>query len=298
MKELTTANGTIIPPVGLGTYPFQGRQMADIVKEAFKIGYRLIDTSDDYRGESGIGLGVSEAVKEGIVKREDVFLQTKVSQDNAYADEPLEGMYFNRFSPFMQRHTVDELVREKVATSLEEMKTDYIDSLLIHYPFPGYIEEIWETMMALKKEGKVRYIGVSNFHAHHIDLLKKKGETPSINQIYISPMNVQKDMVDYAERVALRLMTYSPLMDLRQGKIDLNVIAPIAAKYQKSGAQIILRWNIEIGSIPLPRSSKVERMKQNFDVLDFHLSREEVETISSLHRDDQYLVQSKLCPGI
>jgi diketogulonate reductase-like aldo/keto reductase len=159
---LTNKRGQEVPMIGLGTFPFQGRVMADVVKSAATIGYRLFDTSDDYWGEFGIGLAVSELSNIGLT-RDDLFIQTKISDNNAHADEPLKGIFFNPNSKFMKRHTVDEVVREKVDISLREMKIDYLDSLLIHYPYPVYNVDIWNTLIELKKEGKVRYIGVSYF---------------------------------------------------------------------------------------------------------------------------------------
>ena len=137
MIKLTNKLGQVIPAIGLGTFPFQGREMADIIKKAVNIGYRIFDTADDYRGEGGIGIAMSELQKEGIC-REELFIQTKISDNNAHDDEPLKGIYFNPNSQFMKRHSVEELVREKIATSLRELRTSYIDSLLIHYPFPEY----------------------------------------------------------------------------------------------------------------------------------------------------------------
>lgn len=196
--ELKTKNGTIIPPIGLGTYPLQGKELANIICEAYKIGYRLIDTSDDYRGETGVGMAIESLKAEGI-SRENLFLQTKISTDNAYADEPLRGVYFNKNNDFMLRHSVEDVVREKVEISLREMKTNYLDSLLIHYPFYGYYEEIWYVFCKLKKEGIVRYIGVSNFSNRHIEKLIADGyECPSINEIYVSPTGTKQARVDYA----------------------------------------------------------------------------------------------------
>ena len=123
--------------------------MADIIKKAVNIGYRIFDTADDYRGEGGIGIAMSELQKEGIC-REELFIQTKISDNNAHDDEPLKGIYFNPNSQFMKRHSVEELVREKIATSLRELRTSYIDSLLIHYPFPEYMVEIWKVMIKLQ----------------------------------------------------------------------------------------------------------------------------------------------------
>ena len=214
MIQLTNKLGETIPQIGLGTFPFEGRVMADMVKAAVKVGYRLFDTADDYRGEPGIGIAVKELAAEG-VDREHLFLQTKISDNNAHEDEPLKGIYFNPASRFMQRHSVDEIVREKVATSLRDMNTSFIDSLLIHYPFPDYIVDIWKTMIELKKQGVVRYIGVSNFHERHIDkLIEETGVTPDINEVYVSPIGIKQSLVDYCNNHQILVMPYSPLMDV------------------------------------------------------------------------------------
>jgi diketogulonate reductase-like aldo/keto reductase len=298
MKSLTTKNGQTIPMVGLGTYPLQGEDMAKMAIEAFKCGFRLIDTADDYRGETGLGLALSRLKSETGLKREDVFIQTKISQDNAHGDEPLEGVWFNKLSKYQNRHTVEEVVMDKMQISLRELKTDYIDSLLIHYPFPGYYEEIWKVMMKLKKEGIVRYIGVSNFHTKHIDILKALGECPSINQIYISPIGTKQEDVEYAEQNNIQLMTYSPLIDVVKGHLDDSILSPIAEKYGKTEPQIILRWNVDRGSMPLPRTKNQKRLKENFDIFDFKLTVDEINKISSMNKNHQYLIESKQCPGI
>src|SRR5574344_63983 len=298
MYKITNANGKEIPQIGLGTFPLQGRAMADMLVEAAKIGYRLIDTADDYRGETGIGIGCDELKDKVGLSRADMFLQTKISQDNAHQDEPLEGIWFGEYSAYQKRHTVDEIVRDKVEISLREMHTDYIDSILIHYPFPGYYEEIWNTMINLKKEGKVRYIGVSNFHINHVEVLKKSGFSPEINEIYMSPIGTKQEDVDYSAKEKIQLITYSPLMDISGSRINKDIIVPIAERYQKSIAQIILRWNVQRGCIPLPRTKNYNRLKENFNVFDFKITKEEMYIISSMNEYFQYLPESKSCPGI
>ncbi len=298
MKELLTAAGKQVPLVGLGTFPLQGRELAQIVTQAVEIGYRIFDTSDDYRGETGIGMACRTLLDSHFIKREEMFLQTKISRNGSYKDEPLFAVYFNKYSNFMKRHSVKEVVKEKVGISLRELKTDYLDSLLIHLPYTDYYEEIWEVMVELKKQGVVRYIGVSNFHIEHIEKLKKGGVTPDINQIYISPIGSKQEMVDYAKASGIQLMSYSPLLDIPRGRIDATLLKPIMNKYNKSLAQIILRWNIERGVIPLPKTKNKERLKENIDVFDFFLTEEEVNTISSLNKNYQYLIESKMCPGI
>lgn len=295
MKKIETASGKPLSFVGLGTYPLQGESIAVNVEQAFELGYNLIDTADDYRGETGIGI----AVARGKFKREDVFLQTKISNDTAYADEPLAGKYFNNYSRVMKRHTVDEIVREKVHTSLREMKTDYLDSLLIHYPYPGFFVEIWRTMISLQKEGTVRYIGCSNFHTRHIDqVIKETGIVPAINEIYISPIGTKQEDVDYSVEKGIQLMTYSPLMDIRLRRIPEEKFVPFMQKYGKSLAQIILRWNIDRGCIPLSKSKSRTRLADNINVFDFKLTSEEINQISSLNWNNQSLPESKICPGI
>ena len=296
--KLTNKKGVEIPMIGLGTFPFQGRVMADMVFNASKIGYRLFDTADDYRGEFGIGLAVSELGSLGLT-REDLFLQTKISDNKAHADEPLIGVYFNEKSMFMKRHTAAEVVREKVSISLREMRTNYIDSLLIHYPYPAYYIDIWKEMIKLKEEGIVRYIGVSNFHERHIEnLIHETGVCPEINEVYVSPIGTKQGIIDYCNEHNCLIMTYSPLMDLASDRIPLEPLKTIATKYSKSIAQIMLRWNVERGCLPLPKSKKTNRLVENFQIWDFEITKEEVEEISALNKDYQYIVESKTCPGI
>lgn len=298
MIQLTNKSGEQVPYMGLGTFPLQGKDMADIMRVALKLGYRLIDTADDYRGESGIGMVVKEIETCGL-KREDLFLQTKISSDASHDDEPFKGIYFTPNSKFMQRHTVDELVREKVAKSLREMHTDYIDSLLIHLAYPDYIVDIWKSMIELKKEGVVRYIGVSNFHERHIEkLIAETGVCPEINELYVSPIGIKQDIVDYCQKHDILVMPYSPLMDVAHGKIPTEKIQPIMAKYKKTLAQVVLRWNIDRGCLPLPKTKNPVRLAENFNVFDFSLTEDEVNIISSLNVDNQYLVESKMCPGL
>lgn len=297
--KLTNKKGIEIPMIGLGTFPFEGRVMADMVINASKVGYRLFDTADDYWGESGIGMAVQELKDKTGLDREDLFLQTKISDNNAHENEPLKGIFFNPDSKFMKRHTVDEIVREKVQTSLREMNTSYIDSLLIHYPFPGYIVDIWKTMIKLKEEGVVRYIGVSNFHERHIkELINATGVCPEINECYTSPIGTKQSLVEYCNNHDCLFMTYSPLMDLSAGRIPLDKIQMMVDKYGKSHAQIILRWNIDRGCMPLAKTKNPVRLKENFNVLDFKLTHDEVSTLSAMNFDFQYIVESKTCPGI
>lgn len=298
MKLLTTKNGQGVPKVGLGTFPLQGEVLAKVIVSAFEIGYRIFDTADDYRGESGIGLACEELRNRGI-KREEYFLQTKISDNHAFPDERLMGIYFNSKSEFMKRHSVAEIVREKVATSLREMKTDYLDSLLIHFPYPAYYIEIWREMIKLREEGIVRYIGVSNFSERHIArLIKETGVCPDINELYLSPLGIKESRVMYCREHDIIPMTYSPLIDLTNRTLPVGRLLPIAEKYERTPAQILLRWNIERGAIPLPKTKSISRLKENFAALDFKMSDEDVATINAMDVGYQYLPESNYCPGV
>lgn len=298
MNSLTTLSGGSVPSVGLGTFPLQGRQMADTLIEAVKIGYRLIDTSDDYRGETGIGIACSELYDKTGLRREDIFIQTKISQDNSYFYEPLDGVWFNPHSAFQQRHTVKEVVRDKVKTSLRELRTDFIDSLLIHYPFPGYFEEIWDEFVLLQKEGAVRYIGVSNFFPRHIEKLKESGFIPSINELFFSPRCTRNDMLEYFHANDILPICYSCLSGIK-GQIPQDIVQPIMDNHNKSLSQIIIRWHIDRGCLPLAKSKTPIRLKENFDVFDFCLTNDEIDRLSALN-DNQLIIlpESRYCPGI
>jgi len=296
--KLTTANGRPVSMIGLGTFPLIGREIADIVKEAIHTGYHIIDTADDYKGESGIGTAVNELLYKGI-KRGDFFLQTKISANASWDNEPLNGIYFNKYSQFMKRHSCETIVREKVDTSLRKMHTDYLDSLLIHVPYSDYNVEIWTAMIKLQKEGKVRYIGVSNFHARHIkELERETGVLPAINEIYISPIGTKQEQIDYHREHGIQIMSYSPLMDVAAHRIPEEALKSIMQKYGKSLAQIVLRWNIERGCIPLGKTKNKRRIKENFDVLSFSLTQDEMDIINALNHNFQYLPESRIAPAI
>lgn len=296
--NLYTKSAIKVPYVGLGTFPFQGKEMADVVEKALSAGYRMFDTSDDYRGEEGLGM-VVDNLKNMNLRREDIFLQTKISDCNAHDDDPLIGLYFNPKQKFMGCYSVSDIIQDKIETSLRRMHTDYLDSVLIHYPFPEYYVEIWKVLIKLKDDGVVRYIGVSNFSEKHIrKIIDETGEVPSINECYISPIGSKPSLVEYCQMNNICMMSYSPLKDLVMGRIETYVLDGIARRYNKSVSQIVLRWNIQRGCMPLPKTRSYSRMCDNINIFDFSLTENEMSQIDSMNIDYQYLVESKICPGI
>lgn len=295
MQILTTQNGNIVPSIGLGTAGLKENSFDEAIKE----GYRLIDTSDDYANESFIGSHLQNIYKHGHVLREDLFLQTKISDNASVLNEPLTGVYFWKSSPFMSRHSVEEVIREKIQLSKRRLVTDYLDSVLLHFPYPDFFVEIWDVLSRIKNEENIRYIGVSNFSVRHFETLKKNGlPVPEINQTYFSPIGTRQEICDYCNKYKIVLMTYSPLMDYHSKRLEYPVFNDLEKKYNKTKSQIILRWNIERGSIPCPKSNHRDRLRENLGALDFELSKEDVERLSSLNIDYQYLPESKYCPGI
>ena len=296
--EMHSKNGEKVPLIGLGTYPMKGEKAAKSVYNAIEIGYRIIDTSDDYQNEDGIGDGCNEAIRNNIVTREELFLQTKISDNHTYPNDPLAGVYFCENSTFMKKHSVKEVVLEKIEQSLRNLKTDYLDSVLIHLPYVGFFTQIWETLCQLKEEGVVRYIGVSNCRERHFELLKEAKYQPDIHQFYMSPVCTKEDVQLLCNKRDVQMMTYSPLIDIRRRMLDPNTFSLLTNKYNKSNAQILLRWNIEKGSIPLPKSESVERLKENFDALNFSLTTEDVKKLDVLNINSQYMAESRMCPGL
>lgn len=294
MIELTTKSGALVPPVGLGTV----RLNPDAVRTAVEIGYKLIDTSDDYGNEAMIGNQLQRLYDANKVKRENMFLQTKVSDDQTFWDEPLLGVNFWANSPFMQRHSVEEVMREKIRTSKRRLHTDYLDSVLLHFPYPDYFVEMWDVLCRIKDEENIRYIGVSNFSERHFVKLSKNSMVPQINQTYFSPIGTRQSVCDYCNDHNILLMTYSPLMDFHAHRINSPVLNELADKYGKDPAQIILRWNIERGSIPCPKSNHKERLASNLEAANFELSQDDVNRISSMNYNFQFIPESRYCPGI
>ncbi|MGN0143806.1 MAG: aldo/keto reductase [Clostridium sp.] len=249
------SNGVKIPSIGFGTYKSgSNEETAEIVKYALETGYRHIDTASFYGNESGVGKGI----KESGIKREDIFLVTKLWNDDHGYDKTIEA--FNK--------------------SLERLKTDYIDLYLIHWP-NKLNAETWRAFEHLYRSGKVKSIGVCNFKKEHLEQLESTAEImPMVNQVEIHPQNIKNDLLDYCNKNNIQLVAWSPIM---RGRIFSNeLIIGLSEKYKKTVAQIILRWHIQRGVIPIPKSSNKARIKENLDIFDFEISDEDMKAINLL----------------
>ena len=257
------SNGVKMPSIGFGTYKSgNDKETAKIIKYALKIGYRQIDTASFYGNEVGIGNGI----KESGINREDIFLVTKLWNDDHGYDKTIEA--FNK--------------------SLERLQVDYIDLYLVHWP-NKLNSETWKAFEYLYKTGKVKSIGVCNFKIGHLEELKKTAQImPMVNQIEIHPQSSKNDMLSYCEENNIQLVAWSPIM---RGKLFSNeLMIGLAEKYKKTIAQIILRWHMQRGVIPIPKSSNEERIKENLSIFDFELSNDDMMIIDLLNEGDNLSV--------
>lgn len=264
-ETYTLNNGLEIPVVGFGTWQSPSGDIAkNAVLDALKAGYRHIDTAAVYKNEESVG----EAIKESGIPREEIFVTTKL---------------------WNTEHTYE---KAKVAldVSLEKLGLDYVDLYLIHWPNPiDYRDnwahanaETWRAMEEAYEQGKVKSIGVSNFLPHHLDELFKTAKIkPMVNQIYLNPSDMQKDVVEYNNKHDILTEAYSPL---GTGKIfEIESLKEIASVYNKSVAQVVLRWSLHHGFLPLPKSVTTHRIQENFDIFDFDLTSSDIERIDALH---------------
>ncbi len=261
MQTIKLTGGVEMPLLGYGVFKVAPQECERCVSDALNVGYRLIDTAQAYFNEEGVGNAVS---KSGI-PRQDIFLVTKVWISNAGEEKAAAS--------------IDE--------SLRKLKTDYIDLLLIHQAY-GDVFGSWRAMEKAYRAGKVRAIGVSNFQAgrffdfaHYVDI------KPMVNQLQCNPLVQQQGIEPVLAEYGTRMMAWGPLGgEGAEGVVKDGLLASIGKGYGKSAAQVALRWLIQRGIVAIPKSTHVERMRQNLDIFDFTLTDEEMKRIATLNSHD------------
>ena len=241
-----------MPILGLGTWQLT-KDTAGTVEAALQLGYRMIDTSRDYGTQPGIG----EAIKRSGLERESIYLVTKVEEtDDAY---------------------------EATRKNLHELQLTYADLMLIHRPpDTGAGEELWDGLIRAKKAGLAKDIGVSNYSSKLITaLIDATGETPTVNQIEWNPFGHSDDMLKYCQQRKIVIQAYSPLT--RTKRLDDRSLRAIASTYDKTPAQVLIRWNLQRGTVPLPKANQREHLKENMHVFDFEISTDDMTTINGLN---------------
>ncbi len=269
MKHLTDLKGTFtlhngveMPYFGLGVYLSKdGKEVANAVKWALQEGYRHIDTASIYKNEEGVGQGIRESA----VDRKELFVVSKVwNNDQGY-----------------------ESTIKSYEASLKRLNLDYLDLYLVHWPVKGKYRETWRAMEYLYKHKGVRAIGVSNFMQHHLeDLISSSEIVPMVNQMEFHPYLVQQELIDFCNKNTIQYEAWSPLM---QGHIfELDMMKDLAAKYNRTIAQIVLRWNLQKGIVTIPKSVKKERIRANADIFDFELAAGDVKKLEQLDRGKRF----------
>lgn len=263
LQDTTTLhNGVKMPWFGLGVFKVkEGSEVIESVKAAIKHGYKSIDTAAIYQNEEGVG----QAIKESGVPREDLFITSKVwNSDHGY-DAALKAY----------------------ETSLNKLGLEYLDLYLIHWPGQNKTyKETWRALEKLYKDGRVRAIGVSNFHIHHLeDLISEAEIKPMVNQVEYHPHLAQKELLAFCQKEGIQLEAWSPL---KQGQLlSEPTITEIAENYKKSPAQVILRWDLQNKVVTIPKSIKEQRIIENASIFDFELSQEDMDRIDGLNKNER-----------
>ncbi len=259
----TLADGNTMPVLGLGTWPMDDDDAVAAVGDALRAGYRLVDTATNYGNEQGVG----RAIRESGIPREEIFVTTKLPGAQHGRREALAGL--------------DE--------SLARLGLDHVDLYLIHWPLPtiGRYVETWEALVELRSQGKARSIGVSNFTPAQIDeLVERTGVPPVVNQVELHPEFSQAELRAWHEAHSIVTESYSPLGP-DTGVLGHPGIAAVAAAHGRTPAQVILRWHVQIGAVPIPKSSDPARLRQNLDVFSFELDPEQMAVLDGVNCDNR-----------
>ncbi len=292
---LKLSNGIEIPCIGMGTYPLKGEAMTKAVSSAIGFGYRAFDTAQAYGNEDSLGYSLSKAFHIHGIQRSDVFITSKIGEklDNGIPDCKLFYDWQKE-----EKKDIKTIVSTQVDSILENLRTDYLDLLLIHWPFPDYLIEIWKAVEDEYRNGRVKSIGVSNFRERHLQKIMDSSEfSPMVNQIELHPLHTRKNLVNYCRNYNILVQAYSPLAVMNKKLFNSSLIKDIAGKYRKTPAQIILRWHIDQGIMPIPKSGNPVRLKENIQIDDFSLTPDEISSIDSINEDYSALVESIYCPG-
>ena len=258
MDYVTLNNGVKMPQLGYGVYQVSKDECERCVLDALKVGYRHIDTAQSYFNEEEVG----NAIEKSGVPRNEIFLTTKVWIE----------------------HYGYEQTKASVYESMQKLKVNYIDLVLLHQPFADYYGA-WRALEDMYADGKIRAIGISNFYPDRmVDLASFSRIKPMVNQVETHPFNQQIEAQEWMKKYGVQIEAWAPFGEGRGGLFTNETIAKIAAKHNKTVAQVILRWELQRGIVVIPKSVHIERMEQNLDVFDFKLTEEDMIVMASLDK--------------
>ncbi|MBX9958329.1 aldo/keto reductase [Peribacillus simplex] len=261
-ETITLHNGVKMPQLGFGVFKVKnGNETVESVKKAIEVGYRAIDTAAIYENEEGVG----QAIRECGVPREELFITSKVwNTEQGY-----------------------ETTLKAFEDSLNRLGLEYLDLYLIHWPGKDKYLETWRALEKLYKDGKVKSIGVSNFHVHHLENLLANSEVkPVVNQIELHPLLTQVEIRDYCAKHEIKVESWSPLG--RGNLLEEPTINHIAKKHGKSSAQVLIRWHLQHDLVVIPKSITPSRIKENAQVFDFSLSLNEMNQIDAINKNERF----------
>lgn len=267
VPTVTLRNGLELPALGMGTWPMDDAQAADAVATAVETGYRLFDTAENYGNEAGVG----EGIRRSGIARSDVVITTK----------------FNK-----RWHSRDG-VRQAFSASAQRLGTDYIDLLLVHWPNPDqdqYVEAVLG-LNDLLEEGLIRGIGVSNFKPAHLQRLADAGVIPDLNQIQVDPRHIREESRQANNQLGIVTESWSPL-GRDGGLLEDPAVTALAEKYGRTPGQIVLRWHVQQGLVPIPKASSREHLAENLAVFDFALEDSEIAALSALDTGEAGILDS------
>lgn len=260
MDYITLNNGVKMPQVGFGVFQIKDKEeCVRVILDAIDAGYRLIDTAQSYGNEEAVG----EAIKKTAVPREELFITTKVWISN-YGFENAKA---------------------SIEDSLNKMQLDYLDLVLLHQPFKDYYGA-YRALVDLYKEGKIKAIGVSNFYPDRlVDLCLDMDVIPAVNQVEVNPFHQQNLALEYNQKYSVQLEAWAPFAEGKNGIFENKILSDIGKKYNKSIGQVILRWLVQRGIVPLAKTVRKERMEENINIFDFELSQEDMNIIAQMNKD-------------
>ena len=263
---VTLNNGVTMPQLGLGVFRTRdGLEVENAIASAFEAGYRLIDTARMYNNETGVG----DAIKASGLPRGDIFVTTKLWNDDQGYDKALRAF--------------DD--------SLKRLDLEYVDLYLIHWPVAsrGLFKETWRAFEKLMGDGLARAIGVSNFRPHHLEaLLGDANVVPAVNQIELHPWHQQHETRDFCRTHGIQIESWGPIGGAGGSLLGDERLKFLAAKHDKTPAQIVLRWHIQNGFVVIPKSVHAERIHENADIFDFALTDEDMTIIESMNKDERH----------
>lgn len=275
--DIILNNGLGMPPMAIGTNWMDYRELAHLMCCAMDCGFRAIDTARDYGNEPVVGRVIEDVVSGGVYSREDIFITTKIGN----------------------KQQIKGNIAGELEQSLKNLRTDYVDLWLMHWPFPEYYESTWEKMIKVYEQGKVRAIGVANFDVRHLHRLMElfPQMKPMVGQIEFHPLRTCKELVDCMRRNDIRIQAYSPLCRMVPALRDSALLKTLACKYGKTVGQLVLRWHVQQEVMPVFKTVSEARLLENADIFDFEIDDSDMRDISSLNQDYKYHIESVNCPG-